>query len=106
LRPYGQHADEQRERRKGGSFFDDGPNHDPFLPTGQNGNDVLILFFCQAWVVGQFELRQAAIGLVFCSTARPASDLLLLKWVADFDPAVYNEGVGREPFWTPNELLD
>ena len=33
LCPYGQHADEQRERREGGSFFDDGPNHDPFLPN-------------------------------------------------------------------------
>jgi hypothetical protein len=48
LRPNRQHADEQRQRRQRGSFLDDGPNHDPYLPIGQNGNDVLILFWCQA----------------------------------------------------------
>jgi hypothetical protein len=47
LRPDRQHADEQRERRQRGGFFDHGPNHDPFLPTVQNENDVLFLFRSQ-----------------------------------------------------------
>lgn len=47
LRPNGQHPDEQRKRRQGGGFFDDGPDHDPLLATGQNGNIVPLLFQSQ-----------------------------------------------------------
>src|SRR6202011_868373 len=72
LRPDRQHADEQRERRQRGGFFDHGPNHDPFLPAGQNENDVLFLFRSQERVV---ESRTGSGVSLKCGKLGPQSTI-------------------------------
>ena len=73
LRPDRQHTDEQRQRRQRGGFFDHGPNHDPFLPTGQNENDVLFLFQSQARELSGAVLFQPEIfeGVLIPGWQRP-----------------------------------
>ena len=64
LGPYGDHAEKQGDRGQCSGFFNDGTKHD-VLPE-RTENIVHLLFFCQAPVVGQFELwreTRACLGL-------------------------------------------
>src|SRR5262245_7878634 len=71
LCPDRDHSDEQRERGQRGSFLNDGPNHGDSLPFEQNGNIVLFLFWSQATVVGQFEIRHGWTRMIGTLLARP-----------------------------------